>query len=217
MEHGAVRKDGAVKKIAILGASGRTGRLIVEQAQERGLGLRPVVRRPEAALDERWAVADGRDASALGTALAGCDAVAFAIGPSGRDSDPHVVSESLAAALGAMRANGIRRIALVSADGPFRDSGDPLTRFVAKPIFGRIFREGWADFTIAEDVLHRSDADWTIVRPARLTDSPRRSYRSRRGASLWFGIQTSRAATAAAILDALQHPDTVGATIAVAN
>jgi uncharacterized protein YbjT (DUF2867 family) len=182
---------GGIVKVAILGAAGRTGRQIVDQALERGHQIRPIVRRPAA--------------------------IAFAIGPSGRQGDPHVLAESLATTLAAMAVTGVGRIAVVSADGPFADSGDPLTRFVAKPIVGRVLREGFADFRAAERILRESTVDWTIMRPARLTDRPKRRYRARRGASLWFGIYTSRAATAAAVLDALADASSVGATIAIAN
>lgn len=131
-------------RIAILGASGRTGRLIVAQAAERGHEPRPVARRPAAALDESWSVADGRDATAQAAAIRGCDAVAFAIGATG-EGDPRALSESLAATLKAMATSGVARIAVVSADGPFAESGDPLSRFVAKPILGRVLRETFAE------------------------------------------------------------------------
>jgi uncharacterized protein YbjT (DUF2867 family) len=203
-------------RIAVLGASGRTGRLVVEQAVERGHQPRPVVRRPEAAVDESWAIADGRDVAALTAALSGCDAVAFTIGPTGH-SDPRVVTECLAATLQAMSASGVTRIAVVTADGPFADSGDPLSRFVAKPILNLLLYESFEDFRAAEDLLRASDVDWTVIRPSRLTDRPTRRYRARRNASLWFGIKTSRAATAAALLDALEDRDTVGVAITVAN
>jgi putative NADH-flavin reductase len=203
-------------RIAVLGASGRTGRLVVEQAVERGHQPRPVVRRPAAAVDEAWAVADGRDVAALTAALRDCDAVAFTIGPTGH-SDSRVVTECLAATLQAMAASGVTRIAVVTADGPFADSGDPLSRFVAKPILNRLLRESFADFRAAEELLRASDVDWTVIRPSRLTDRPTRRYRARRNASLWFGIKTSRAATAAAVLDALEDRSTVGAAITVAN
>jgi len=192
-------------RIAVLGATGRTGRLIIEQAIERGHEVRAVTRRAEAAVDATWAVADGRDVPAVEAALHGCDAAAFAIGPSGRGADPGVLSQ------------GVKRIVVVTADGPFADSGDPLTRFVAKPILNRVLPESMADFRAAERLLRDSTVDWTVIRPAQLTDKPSRRYRSRRGASLWFGIRTSRAATAAAVLDALDDKGTIGATIAVAH
>jgi uncharacterized protein YbjT (DUF2867 family) len=204
-------------RIAVLGATGRTGRLIIEQAIERGHEVRAVTRRAEAAVDATWAVADGRDVPAVEAALHGCDAAAFAIGPSGRGADPGVLSQSLAATLAAMAGAGVKRIVVVTADGPFADSGDPLTRFVAKPILNRVLPESMADFRAAERLLRDSTVDWTVIRPAQLTDKPSRRYRSRRGASLWFGIRTSRAATAAAVLDALDDKGTIGATIAVAH
>jgi hypothetical protein len=68
-----------------------------------------------------------------------------------------------------------------------------------------------------ENVLRASDTAWCIIRPSRLADRPRRTYRSRREGSLRFGIFASRAGTAAALLDALEQEESIGATIAVAN
>jgi putative NADH-flavin reductase len=204
-------------RIAVLGATGRTGKLVIDQAIERGHVVRPITRRADAARDQTWAVADGSDVPAIQAAVRGCDAVAFAIGPSGRGADPRVLSQSLAATLAAMPGAGVNRIVVVTADGPFKDSGDPLIRFVAKPILGAVLPQSMADFRAAERLLHNSTVDWTIIRPAQLTDKASRGYRSRRGASLWFGFRTSRAATAAAVLDALEDKGSIGATVAVAN
>jgi uncharacterized protein YbjT (DUF2867 family) len=72
-------------KILVLGATGGTGRAVVEQAIERGHELTVFVRSPEklGASRESMTLVEGdpRNAAALQVALVGCDAVLSALGP----------------------------------------------------------------------------------------------------------------------------------------
>lgn len=75
----------------------------------------------------------------------------------------------------------------------------------------------YADMARMEQVLRHSDADWTIVRPPRLTDgSLTGRYRTAVNHHLRVGRAISRGDLATAILDLLENPDTVRATVAVA-
>jgi short subunit dehydrogenase-like uncharacterized protein len=75
-----------VRPLAVLGATGFTGRLVCAAARELGLVLCLVGRRPEAlrafaAGDEEVRVADARDAAALRAAFDGAFAIASCAGP----------------------------------------------------------------------------------------------------------------------------------------
>ncbi|MBT2517641.1 NAD(P)H-binding protein [Streptomyces sp. ISL-90] len=205
-------------RIAVLGASGRTGGLVVHEARSRAHEVVAVVRRAASAPDgtiER--IAEGRDAAALARALSGCDAVVFAIGPSGMNADHSVMRESMPALVEAMRIAGVRRLVVVSASGPFTDGDDPFLRFVAKPIAQRILREPFSDFVATEPLVRSSELDWTIVRPPQLKDGAARGrYRRADGAGVPFGVSIRRADLARAVLDVLEDDETVGATITVA-
>ena len=208
-------------RVAVLGASGRTGGLVADEAGARGHEVVAVVRRAGSAPDgtiER--VAEGRDAAALRAALAGCDAAVFAIGPSGATgatADHTVMRESMPALVEAMRSAGVPRLVVVSASGPFTDGDDPFLRYVAKPIVQRILREPFSDFVATEPLVRSSDLDWTIVRPPQLKDgSARGRYRRADDAGVPFGISIRRADLARAVLDVLDDDSTVGATITVA-
>jgi short subunit dehydrogenase-like uncharacterized protein len=72
--------------LAVLGATGYTGRLVVDEARRAGLPLRLVGRRREALEElaragEEIRVADGKDGAALREAFAGAFAVASVAGP----------------------------------------------------------------------------------------------------------------------------------------
>lgn len=204
-------------KIAVLGASGRTGGLVVTEAGRRGHDVVSIVRRPgsgPAGVPER--VADGRDLEALTAALTGCDAAVFAIGPSGQSADHTVMRDSMPAVLAALRTASVDRLVVISASGPFSDGDDPFLRFVAKPIVRWLLREPFSDFVATEPLVRASDRDWTIVRPPQLKDgSARGRYRSRRG-GLPFAIAIRRTDLAAAVLDLVVDDGAVGQTITVA-
>ncbi|MDQ0576663.1 NAD(P)-dependent oxidoreductase [Agromyces albus] len=205
-------------RVAVLGASGRTGGLVAEEARARAHEVIAVVRRAASAPNgttER--IAEGRDAAALAAALAGCDAAVFAIGPSGTSADHLVMRESMPALIEAMRIAGVRRLVVVSASGPFTQGDDPFLKFVAKPIVQRILREPFSDFVATEPVVRSSRLDWTIVRPPQLKDGAARGrYRRANGAGVPFGVSIRRADLARAVLDVLEDRETVGATITVA-
>src|SRR4051812_5025709 len=71
-------------RIVVLGTTGRTGRLVADEAVERGMDVVALVRRePDTPLHPSMVVAvvDVRDQDAVATQLAGADAVVSAIGP----------------------------------------------------------------------------------------------------------------------------------------
>jgi uncharacterized protein YbjT (DUF2867 family) len=206
-------------RIAVIGASGRTGRAVMTEAARRGHDTRAVVR-SAARADEGWAiaVADGRDVDALARALEGRDVAVFCVGPVPADDDPAVMRESAAATLEAARRAGVPRLVFVSASGPYTDGDDAFTRGVVKPILGVFLRKAFADLTATELVVRASDADWTLVRPPMLTNAAGRgAYRSNRAGSVRGGIRIARADLARALVDAAEATDASRATVSVAQ
>ena len=76
--------------VAILGATGRTGRLVVQDLLARGHQARVLVRRAVSAPADTCAVVgDARDPAALRSLVDGCDVVISALGPVGGDRRLH--------------------------------------------------------------------------------------------------------------------------------
>jgi putative NADH-flavin reductase len=209
-------------KLAIFGATGRIGLELVQRALAQGHEVTAVVRDPAplAAWAERLEVivASPLDGAAIAPSIKDRDVVLSALGP--RPGAPAAICAGAATAIcGAMRETGVRRLLVVSASGPYVDSGDdPLTRFVVKPILRRALRDGFADLRTAEEIVRASDLDWTLLRPSRLTGKPA-TGRVRRSMdrNLPLGMFTSRADVAVEMLRAMDDPATVGHTIAIAN
>ncbi|MFC7877506.1 NAD(P)-dependent oxidoreductase [Isoptericola sp. NPDC057391] len=207
-------------KIAVLGASGRTGRLVVEEARRRGHHVVAVVRDPARLGDltpDGVATADGLDAAAVTAALAGVDAVVSALGPV-PGSAPGIQGELTRVLVRAARDAGVRRAVVVTASGWVVDGDDPLSRYLAKPILARALRDANAGFALAEPSVRESGLDWTIVRPPMLRDGAARGrYHERRDGNVRWRWSVRRADLAAAVCDLLADPTAVGATVSVAG
>ncbi|MFG1694524.1 NAD(P)-dependent oxidoreductase [Nonomuraea sp. NPDC049309] len=210
-------------KITVFGATGGTGTRLVRQGLQRGHEVTAVVRDPArlpAELRERAdvVVADVMDPDAITPAVAGRDAVLSAMGPRGTGPTT-VCSSSARSILTAMERTGTRRLLMVSAAGLESDAGDgPFTRYVLKPIVQRVLRHSYADLARAERLLRESGTDWTIVRPARLTDADATGrYRTARDLSVRGGHTTTRADLADCMLTLIDDRTSVGHVVSVAT
>jgi putative NADH-flavin reductase len=163
-------------KIAVIGAAGRTGQQVVRQARDRGHEVVAVARSPQKlnVAGDRLTVkaVDVRDADSLAGAVVGADAVVTTFGAAAGREPTDLYSAGIAHVLAAMDANGIRRLAVISASpaGP-RDEQPAALRLLVLPILDRFFGAGYADLRRMETALAgRSDLDWTCLRPPRVLD-----------------------------------------------
>ena len=194
-------------RVLVIGAGGRTGRHIVEQALGHGHDVRAFVRSTEPGLAHpRLEVVRGDvlDFDAVNAAVEGCDAVAFALG-SGGGSKVTVFSEGIANVIHAMAVHQIYKLAAISAAGTFARDDSRLSmgfrlkiKTTLKPVYDDLER--------MEQRIMASALDWTIVRPVGLSDGPKTGdYRtSLDGQLLPKSSRVSRADVAALVLKALE-------------
>jgi len=82
-----------------------------------------------------------------------------------------------------------------------------LTRYAAKPILRAILSSNCADTRAMETLVTASNTDWTLIRPAQLTNAERRPYKT--ALDHYVGPRIARADVADAILNALENQATV--------
>ncbi|MEN3264888.1 MAG: hypothetical protein V7646_1782 [Pseudonocardia sp.] len=157
------------------------------------------------------------DPVAIAPAVAGREAVLSAIGT--RVSGPTTVnSDGARSIIKAMQDAGVGRLLMVSVAGIHTKGDDPFTRFVVKPILGRILRHSFADVRQMETLVRNSGLDWTLVCPPRLTNGKRSGkVRSNAERNVRGGFTIARADVAAYLLGAIQADELVGATVSVAG
>lgn len=209
-------------RIAVVGATGRTGRLVAEQALERGHAVVPLARHPEQArfADERLeaVAADVLDRESLGGSFAGCDAVVSALGVGTSRAATEVYSTGIRNVLAEMSVSGVSKLAVTSAYpvGP-REHRPRLGDRSVDAILWHIFGATYTDMQRMEGILERSDAQWVSLRPPRLIDKPRTgAYRI--GSTPPPGGRSLRYADlAAALLDVLDQPQLFGTAAYVSS
>ncbi|MGP4020070.1 NAD(P)-dependent oxidoreductase [Saccharopolyspora sp. 5N708] len=209
-------------RITIFGATGGTGKHLLEQACAAGHQVTAVVRDPARltyAHPELSVVrADVMDPAAIRPHLAGRDAVLSAIGARSTKPPITVQTDSTTSILTAMADAGVRRFLVVSTSGMLTDGDGPMSKYVVKPILWRILKHPWTDMGHMEDVVRASESDWTIIRPPMLTDGPRTTrYRTATNRNVRGGNRISRADLADCVLRQLSDPDSIRAAISVAD
>ena len=154
-------------RIAVTGASGRTGWRVVDEARRRGWQVTPIVRPgselPGAIADTEPVRLELADQEALVETLRGCDALVIATGarPSVDLLGPLKVDAlAIRPQIEACRAAGVKRVVLVSSLCSGR-------LFHPLNLFGLILV--WKG--VGERWLAASGLDWTVVRPGGLKEN----------------------------------------------
>jgi len=188
-------------KLFVIGATGRTGLEIVQQAPARGHHVTAFVRSPESITlrNERLTVLKGNaiDENQLFKAMQSHDAVLSALGPREVFKPSSLLYDSAFATTRAMKRSGVERLVVLSAAAHFPGIPNRIVSF--------ILRNHMRDSLRMEEVVQNSGLDWTIARPPRLTEQDYTTYRSREDAAPKMGFSLSRKAVAAFMLDAIDQ------------
>jgi putative NADH-flavin reductase len=190
-------------KLLVVGASGRTGRLVVEQALGHGHEVTAFVRDPgRLAMSHerlRVVVGDATTPATIAPALEGQEAVVSVLGAS-HGSLPTVLADGAANLVRAMTARGIMRLVIVSAagvGGHARELPLLMRAFSVLPAMRAIRAAQEA----MEGEVMLSSLEWTIVRAASLTNRERTGhYRVVEGPIVPGGTRIARGDLAALAL-----------------
>jgi putative NADH-flavin reductase len=161
-------------KVLIIGATGATGKILMSEGLAQGYEVTALARNPSpvAQEDHRPRVLEGNalDPSSVEAAVAGQDAVLAMLGT--RSSRPTTLfSESTHNLIGAMDKHGVRRLVCITGVG-VGDSKGHVGFLYDRIIRPFVVKNVYEDKERQEEEIKRSDLDWVIVRPARLTDGP---------------------------------------------
>jgi putative NADH-flavin reductase len=194
-------------RVAIFGASGRTGRPLVEQALARGYEVRALVRDPPKlqARHERLVVIRGDvlDVARVEETVAGADAVLSALGPS-KTSPKDVQTRGTQNIVAAMKEQGARRLVSLTGAGVRDPQDEPklvdrAITFLLKRLQPAVLEDGVRH----AEVIKASGLEWVIVRGPRLTKGPKRGEYRVGVIGKNSGTRISRADLAEFMLDQL--------------
>jgi len=181
-------------KVLVFGATGGTGRALVEQALEQGHTVTAFARNPRKIkiVHERLTVAEGNvlDFDAVDRAVQSHDAVLSALGHKRWLIRTTILSRGTKNIITAMEKHGVKRFVCETSLGV----GDSLGRlgllytlFIIPFITFFYFR----DKARQERLIKGSSLEWVIVRPAQLTNGKKRGV-YRHGAKIGSYLFTQR-------------------------
>jgi putative NADH-flavin reductase len=211
------------RHLLILGGAGRVGLSLVEQALERGYRVTAVIRNPDQVslpVNQNLTIIKGdiSDSSVVSKAInSGVDAVLSTLGVFIKKPGTPL-TDMTGPILQAMNDEGVSRIVCMSSlgVGDTRKLGNLTVRFVTSVILKHVL----VDKQCQENLLAKSELEWTILRPPRITDlsesvdylrwqMPLGKLRPR-----W---QISKYDAAKEMLELLAKPDSIGQTWQISN
>ena len=157
--------------IVIIGASGKTGQLVVQQALDAGHKVTAFMRTPEklTLAHERLTIVQGdaTDSEAVNSAVKGQDAVISCVGSNNGLGKTTILREMAGTVAEAMARNGVDRIVYMASAGIDKEIPGMIGKMTMK-LLGNVLE----DHRNAVEVYKSYDFRWTIARPMGLTDKP---------------------------------------------
>jgi len=191
-------------KLLIIGATGATGRELVNQALTQGHEVTVLVRdaaKASFAPPVKMALGDVLDASSLKNALTGQEAVISSLGSaaSGPFKELTLLSEGTRNLVAAMQGQGVNRLICITGVGAGESKGHGpwYYNWLIQPL---MLRGVYHDKTRQEGIVRGSGLDWTLVRPAILTNGAAKGVEAVRAFTVLAGVNVgtiSRADVAA--------------------
>lgn len=167
--------------LLIIGATGGTGRALVEQALAQGHNVTAFVRNPSkiTTKHERLSLAKGNvlDYESVARAVKGKDAVLSALGHKRWFIKTDILSEGTKNIVTAMESHGVKRLVCETSLG-IGDSRGKLGLYYTLFVIPFITYFYFKDKERQEQYIKESNTDWIIVRPGQLTNGRKRgAYR----------------------------------------
>lgn len=214
-------------KVAIIGASGKTGTKLVRESLKRGYRVEAVCRDSSVEKLNEFIDHDGfavvtapevSDEATLTQALVGCDAVVGVLITVRRLKATKLVTSLAKAA----KANGVKRLVFTAGEvTAVRDEGEVYTlrqrlMLAVIPTILWFTPYSMSDMLKASVMVsQQSDWEWTIVRAPTLRDTPPTGYRFCKISEITSAHVLSRKDYAACLLDSLGNPERYRRTLAV--
>jgi len=159
-------------KVLVIGATGRTGKAVVERAVAAGHQVTAFgcevgeFNIPEVRVVE----GDATDASAIDGAVRGQDAVLDTVGGKTPYKETTLETSVAKTVIAAMQRNGVRRLAATSMLGV---GGSKANATFYERLLVSTFLHGTdKDKAAMESAIEASSLEWVILRPALLNDDP---------------------------------------------
>ena len=189
-----------MKKVLVLGAGGRIAKWVIQMlADARDIQLTLVLRdakrlHGDAPANARVIAGDVLDGKRLASAMAGQDIVYANLTGDDIDIQAKGIVES-------MKAAGVRRLLFVASLGIYDEVPGKFGKWNRRQIGAYL-----PPFRRAADAIEVSEVDYTILRPAWLTDNDEVDYETTEKGEPFKGTEVSRKSVAELVVKIIRSP-----------
>lgn len=156
-------------KIAIIGATGKSGKYLIKQLLIKGFSLKVLIRTPENFQIQNLLIeviyGDATNLKSVETLLTGCSAVISTLGLGAKHDELKIFSKATEHIIRCIKAMSINRYIVITGlnvDTPF-DQKSNSTQFATDWMY-KNFPVTTADKQVEYQLLQDSSIDWTLVR-----------------------------------------------------
>jgi putative NADH-flavin reductase len=202
-------------KIALIGASGKIGSRISEEALSRGHSVTGIVRHPDSGIKNeriKWVTADALNTELLASLFRGHDAVISAFGIDWQNPGTYPMFSEIARSLiDATKKSGVRRLINVGGAGSLEVA--PGLQLVDTPAFPEGWKKGADEQRKSLEVFRKEqDLEWTFFCPAIMIEPGSRTGIFRIGKDSPVFDENGNSTIsyddyAAALINELEHPN----------
>jgi putative NADH-flavin reductase len=208
-------------RIAVFGATGRTGQHLLDQALERGHKVTAFARSPEKIkiTSPRLEVVQGdvQNPDQVEQAVKGADAVISVLGPT-ENKPTFTVTKGTQHILDAMQKHAVDRLVVSAGAGVADPNDEPnlVSRFfnLLLKLFSRWVYE---DMQQTVETVRNSDLSWTVVRVPMLSDDEPTGEVKTGYVGKGMGIRITRADMAGFMLDQIERDEFVHKAPAISS
>lgn len=206
-------------KIALLGATGRTGQYILQAALADSHQVHVLVRSPSKLTLSTQAVVvfvgDALDVEMVEYTMRECDIVASALGLTD-PAQPEALSQGTANIITAMESLGLQRLVAVAGAGILRDRKTGRLR-LELPTFNPAYLPYAREHLRMLELLTHSHLDWTLVCPPAMREAPAAPLRAEVNVLPEGGRSASYAAVGTFVYRLLSSSDFIHQCVGVAE
>lgn len=172
-------------KVALIGANGKIGSRILEEALNRGHEVTGIARNPESSTVKNekltWAKADALNTNELAEVLKGHDAVISSFGIDWTKPETfYLFSDVAQSVINAAKKAGVKRLINVGGAGSLEVA--PGVQLVDTPEFPEMWKQGADQQRNSLNVFRKeNDLDWTFFSPAIIIEPGKRTGKFRIG------------------------------------
>lgn len=206
-------------KIALLGATGRTGQYILQAALADSHQVHVLVRSPSKLTLSTQAVVvfvgDALDVEMVEYTMRECDVVASALGLTD-PAQPEALSQGTANIITAMESLGLQRLVAVAGAGILRDR-ETGRLCLESPTFNPAYLPYAREHLRMLELLTHSHLDWTLVCPPAMREAPAAPLRAEVNVLPEGGRSASYAAVGTFVYRLLSSSDFIHQCVGVAE